>query len=408
MSQQSDDLPPAAPDDDDDGAGLPLIELETLLSRPPSPRKRLAQVGLVLAACVVVLVTFWNIIVPPGPPPRAVFIPPTPTPRTVSIVSNTNYGTLTINGKTQRAAPPLTVTVRDQQPYIITLNAPPFQPRTCQFPPTKSIVPYGFHPCNAGQTIFQDQAALTMLEIFLTLADLPKEQQQQITTLIATKLTTQQTLSVPAQSTIVTGIKPDGTLTTRRVAGPLTASVSLVPSMSNPQRGVFCFSFTCIGPGAFADKGSPGGQFWQVQTPIALRWRFVTASGQVVSDLTFPTSPELLTLWLTYDAADGWHIAPQSSSQDALSQQLNQLACGTGVQMLAIQQARYLSGESWSINIVRNHGVVGCELALTRQGVDQGHFIWRFGALLAADARAHKTLPTLPRASADDAAAVGG
>lgn len=397
MSQQSGDLPPAAPDDEDDGAGLPLIELETLLSRPPSPRKRLAQIGLVLAACVVVLVTFWNVIVPPGPPPKPVFIAPTPTPRTVSIVSNTNYGTLTINGKTQRAAPPLTVTVRDQQPYTITLNAPPFQPRTCQFPPTKSIVPYGFHPCNAGQTIFQDQAALTMLEIFLTLADLPKEQQQQITSLIATKLTIQQTLNVPAQSTIVTGIKQDGTLTTRRAPGPLTASVSLVPSTDHSQRGVFCFSFTCIGPGAFYGNGSASGQFWQVQTPIALRWRFATASGQVVSDVTFPVSPELLTLLLTYDAADGWRIAQQSSSQNALSQQLNQLACSTGVQMLAMQQARYLSGEGWNISIVRNQGGAGCELALARQGVDQGHFIWRFGALLAADAGAQKTLPTLPR-----------
>jgi hypothetical protein len=407
MSQQPDDLPPAAPGDDD-GAGLPLIELETLLARPPSPRKRLVQIGLVLAACVVVLVTFWKMIVPPGPPPKVVFIAPTPTPRTVSIVSNTNYGTLTINGKTQRAAPPLTVTVRDQQPYTITLNAPPFQPRTCQFPPTRSIVPYGFHPCNAGQTIFQDQDALTMLEIFLTLADLPTAQQQQITSLIAQKLTFQQTLNVPAQSRIVTGIKQDGTLTTRRVAEPLTARVSLVPSMDHSQQGVFCLSFTCIGPGAFYGPVAEGGQYWQVQTPIALRWQFTTASGQVVSDVSFPTSPELLTLLLAYGAADGWRIAPQSSSPDALSQQLNQLACSTGVQMLALQQARSLIGEGWNISMLRNQGVAGCELALTRQGVDQGHFIWRFGALLAADAKAQKTLPMLPRASADDAAAVEG
>jgi hypothetical protein len=40
--------------------------------------------------------------------------------------------------------------------------------------------------------------------------------------------------------------------------------------------------------------------------------------------------------------------------------------------------------------------------------VDQGHFIWRFGVLLAADASAHSTLPALPVALPADLAAVGG
>jgi hypothetical protein len=347
------------------------------------------------------------VLVPPGPPARPNLAAST-TPRTIKIISNTNYGTLIINGTAQRTAPPLTVTLRDQPPYSITLTTPPFQPRTCEFPPPKSIVPYGFHPCNAGQTIFQDQAQLPMLEIFFTLADLSPTQQQQITTLIANGLTIQQTLTTPMQSTIVTALNQDGTITSKRFSEPLTASVSLVPSMDNPQRGVFCFSFTCVGPSGFSSNFSASGKLWQVLTPIALRWRFTTASGQVVSDVTFPASPTLLNLLLSYDAAAGWSIAPPFASPETLNQQLTQLVCSTGVQMLSVQRARYLSGDGWDVSVLHNQGIAGCELALIQQHTDQGHFVWRFGALLATDAQSHALLPMLPSASPAEVTAVGG
>ncbi|HEY7348078.1 MAG TPA: hypothetical protein VH599_07130 [Ktedonobacterales bacterium] len=407
MSQRPND-PPSPPEDQDAGEHLPLIELETLLNQPPSQRKRLVQISLMLAAFLVVVVTFWDTIVPsqPSVPPLPVQAPPPPP--TVSIMSNVNYGALTINGQPQRGVLPLTIKLSSQPPYTITLNAPPFQPRTCHFPPPISIVPYAFHPCDAGRTTALNQEASNTLEILFTLADLPAAQRQQITALISRELTAQQTINVPAQSFIVTGLNRDGTLKTRRLTGPLHASALLVPSAPNAQRGVFCFSFTCAVLGGFPHDYSASGQFWQVRTPFALRWRFTTASGQVVSDILFPASPTLLSLFLTYDAVAGWQLGPLPSQYVSLSYQLTQLVCITGVQMLSVEQKRSLRGAGWNITILHDQGVAGCELELQQNNVDQGRFVWRFGVLLAADARAHKTLPTLPIAPSGELAAVGG
>jgi hypothetical protein len=52
---------PPTPDEQGEGASLPLIDLETLLNRPPSQRKRLVQIGFMLAALLVVVVTFWDV-----------------------------------------------------------------------------------------------------------------------------------------------------------------------------------------------------------------------------------------------------------------------------------------------------------------------------------------------------------
>ena len=81
-------------------------------------RTQTYKIILALAACVVVLVTFWNIIAPrPSTTPPLVVQPlPTSKPPTVNIVSNTNYGSITINGQRQRSTLPLTVTMSGQPP----------------------------------------------------------------------------------------------------------------------------------------------------------------------------------------------------------------------------------------------------------------------------------------------------
>lgn len=45
-------------------------------------------------------------------------------------------------------------------------------------------------------------------------------------------------------------------------------------------------------------------------------------------------------------------------------------------------------------------GVDGCllEATLSHQGAPLGHFLWRFGVLLAIDAPARQLLPSLPQA----------
>lgn len=134
--------------DDDPGEQLPLIELDTLASQPPSQRKRLVQIGLALAALVVVFATFWGVVRPKALPASAPHILPTEPPPTLLITSNVNYGTITINGQKQRGAPPLEVTMRSQPPYQITLDAPPFQSFTCTFPGGCAYGNTGLHTNN--------------------------------------------------------------------------------------------------------------------------------------------------------------------------------------------------------------------------------------------------------------------
>jgi hypothetical protein len=145
-----------------------------------------------------------------------------------------------------------------------------------------------------------------------------------------------------------------------------------------------------------------------VLTPVALRWRFTTASGQVVSDVTFPSSLMPLNVSLSYQSSAGWRLAAPLASGSDESQQLSQLICDTGSQMLTMVQREAHSGSDWTVSVLRDQGVAGCVLELTQNAADLGHFVWRFGALLAGDARAHGVLPMLPVASPVDLAAVDG
>ena len=96
MAQPSDKPAPAGAEAQP-GDDLPLMELETILNRPPSPRKRLAQIGVVLVAAVV-LIMFWGRVLPGKPAVPAKMPEPTAAPLALLIESTVNFGTLTING----------------------------------------------------------------------------------------------------------------------------------------------------------------------------------------------------------------------------------------------------------------------------------------------------------------------
>jgi hypothetical protein len=405
MDQHPDNSTDHPPDEEQESA-LPVVELETLLSRPPSWRKRLVQMGLALAALVVVLVTFRDALIPRPPPALPVHVQPTLPPPTLTILSNVTYGTITIDGQVVRGSPRVIHMTR-QPPYTVTLTAPPFRPLTCHFPDTSSLAPGAFDPCLDGGEFAVNQQPTRTIQMLFTLADLPPDQQQQIKALVPQMIAIQQTLDVPAHSTIVTSVNADGTANTRQMSEPLRASVSLVPEVQPQYYGVSCDGPVCVG---FTSMSAPGdsvnGNFWEISTSVALRWRFTTASGQVVSDVTFSPDPAMQQLFLSYAAATGWQ--PQFTSPATLSQELTQQVCPTGTQVLLGEQLRYLSGEDWNETVLHDQGIAGCALELTMNNVDQGHFVWRFGALLAADANAHHLLPALPVASPADLAAVGG
>lgn len=404
MHQSPDDLSPPAPEQDD-AAALPLIDLDSAPAHPPGRRKRVIQIGLLVAALVGVFVTFWRVILPtpaPGPP---VALQPTALPRALNLLSNVNYGTLSLNGQPLPNEQALTVRLTGASPYTVTLDAPPFRPLSCPFPPPPPPPPYGFTPCVAGGEFTLDQQSVTILQLLFTLADLPAVQQQQITTLIPQVVRAEQTTTAPAQAAIVTDLPSDGTITSERLSEPLEASVSLVPIQQNGQAGTSCQGFVCTGSGVFQPNNALSGQFWAVTTPVALRWRFTTASGQVVSEVTFPISSSL-TLFLSYAAVTGWQVGLLSPAQ--LSQDLTRLICSTGADLLAGEAQQHSGEYGWAVTTLADQGIGGCELSLQLNAIDQGHFVWRFGVLLAADARAQSTLPALPIASLADLAAVGG
>ena len=391
---------PTSPSEDDAGEQLPLVELETLLNQPPSRRRRLVEVGLGLAALIVVFVTFWGVIRPKAPPAPAVHAVPTEPPPTLLITSNVNYGTITINGQKQRGGPPLEVKMHTQPPYQITLDAPPFPPFTCTFPG-------GCAPDNIG--LDQNNRAVLSTGLAFSAASLPSAQQSQVNALVSQAISVQQELDAPAGVSIATQLAPAGTINSQQATEPLHATALLVPLVSPNQNGFSCTGVICFnsfGGQTFSPSSAGSGHLWQITSFAALRWRFTTAAGAVVSEVTFPVSEQIL-LSLTYDAAAGWQIAPQSSGQfltDQLAGAVNQ----TGAEMLLAEQARYLSGEGWQVQTLHQRGLAGCEYLLYQDDAEWGQFVWHFGVLLAADAKAHSTFPTLPIASPEDIAAVGG
>jgi hypothetical protein len=412
MSQPPDEqsLPPPISSDRE---ALQIVDLDTILPCHSSRGKRMVPLSLLMATLVAVILTFWN-IVPKATPGSPTPSRPTPFPNALSIVSNVNFGTITVDGKEQPNPLPSTIRLGGgKSPSMITLKAPPFRPLSCPFPipspgtPWGGVIGYinGYSPCVAGTGFTLQKQNVSNLEMLFTLADLPKDQQQQITALIPEEVAAQQTITVPAQSPFVTGVTSNGQVSTSHLTGPLQASAFLVPTRQNSQEVPSCQGFICTDSGGFLLGGSLSGQFWEVTTPVALRWRITQPGGTVVSDVTFPFA-SMLTLYLTYSESTGWQLGLISPEQ--LRQVLNQVVCETGAELLGGDAQHFSDQLYWGVISLHDRGVKGCELSLQLNSQDQGHFVWRFGALLAADAKAHLTLPLLPMASPADLAAVGG
>ncbi|HEY7349980.1 MAG TPA: hypothetical protein VH599_16805 [Ktedonobacterales bacterium] len=422
MTQQPDD-PTNLSAEDSAGEPLPLIELETLLARPPSRRKRLAQLGLVVAMLVVAAFTLRSVIVP------APSVASTPTPTlfvsspSLVIESNLAFGTVTINGKRQDSAAPLLVAAHGDD-YTITLAAPPFRPVSCHF--TLSRLPtMGYFPpgaCSglkAGSAPGKSLGVMTVhgvtgfpsYALFLGVSwdDLLPDQQGQVAALLRQVLSTQSKLTIPAHAAIATRASANGTITSQRTAAPLQATTSLFPraSLTDPYHQ-FCQAQVCpvsSGPQFMAELHGP---VWGIYVALALRWQFRSASGGVVSDVTYPTAG-YANLFLSYSSANGWQMAEGPPMlAPSLPDQLALLPCEIG---MALMQARF--GDAWQISDLGAYGVQGCSLGFQRQQAmgqqepARAHILWRFGVLLAADALTHALFPDLPVASPAEIAAPG-
>ena len=435
MPDHSDDTPPAASADPSE-EHLPLVELETLPARPPSRRKRLAQISLVLVVAVVALVAFHGVLFPHHPlsqPTPALHLPGTISPALL-IQSDVTYGTVTINGHKQSVSPPL-VTALQGQTYDLTLTAPPFRPVSCHVisppPPASGALPaisqqghcrVARHGSTANLPIIHLHDIFAypslIIEIDVTAADLSPEQQRQVMTLLTTPaLTTQQEISVPPGEFIATNVTPDGTITSTRTSEPLEARAFLAPSTSFFPQETFCRAITCpvgLSPDMSSSTSAfPTSPLWAVGVPMGLSWQFTRASGDMAAEVSFPAG-SLIEVFLSYDAKQGWQMAQQTlvPGYGSIADQLPTTFCSEGSYLLYLQLGQ--PARSYP-NILNDQVIVGCAMSLEQidsnqpqNTTDLGHFVWRFGVLLAADDKAHALAPDLPMASSEEIAAVGG
>ncbi|HLW03683.1 MAG TPA: hypothetical protein VKT82_33865 [Ktedonobacterales bacterium] len=412
MAQRTDESAPE-PSEEQPGEDLPLIELETLLDRPPSWRKRLIEIGLVLLAGVVLLAIFQNTIMPARPAtPAPVVVPTRPKPPPALLVfSSVNYGTLTVNGKQQAGTVPALFFVHSNT-YNISLDAPPFSPVSCHL--DLAAVESAGEPFDQGDCIAfplsnADPLALNgvvatptiQLYISLGLNDLSPGQHSQIRNLLTRALNAQQTLTVPAGSYFATGFYVPTTISSQRASAPLSARgvVSFIDDegqgTDRPCAGLLCVQ--PIGPGALTPSN---GHLWSINVWLALRWRFSDASGAVVSNVSFggDTFSEQvgvnISLFLAYDQAHGWTVA-QDDAVNMAAIQAQDTFCATGENIL---QQLLNNANGYSTNVLNDQRAQGCEIQAYAFNSYQGAFLWRFGVLLAVDKQAHTTAPQLPMA----------
>jgi hypothetical protein len=383
----------------------PDTDVEELLRRRVPVRVRVAQAMTLL----VVMTVAAGLVIHSLP----VAATPTPGPLgPVLLLSNVSFGTVTLNGAPLAGSPPLVATFR-RGLNSITLTAPPFRPRTChvQWPGRQSD-----GGCDLGQIWGPGQpqsvggrpvSPVLIVEMPFGLEDLPRAAQSQ-----ALAATTDSLQSVPPRTSVLageyiaTGQDTSGAVVSQRTDMPLQAELLAAATRLGYSGDVFCGDPGCA-PGV--PIGNTTGQpKWVATANVTIRWQFRSSSGVVASSAPWSAwLPESLPL--TYDAQQGWTVDQDGTEQLAgfgLPLALVQTACYGDIGVLS--RAAQRQGDT-VLTPVSQNPLEGCEFGLqTAQGANAGHFVWRFGVLLAADGPAHALLPALPLAPASELAAVGG
>ena len=412
MSSTPDDPPPADEEEPSDER-LPLTELESISARPPSWRKRGAQLALLALALCVGLVATWSAIIPKRQPAQPASAP---VPISALLVSNLTNATITLNGKKLSGHPPMTVSA-DLEQDVVTIAAPLFRPRTCHFKGLVSEEDNTAHCLFTTNNGYAQNAPSFVIGVYLTPDDLLPPQKNQIIALLMQQLAVvQPTTTQPGDYIATAFASADYTITSRQTATPLQASVGL--KQVGPQASISppfpyplspaCEQLFCpLGFGPAPPYQAPAGQVWGLVLNTMLHWRFTDGTGATIADVTYPPDLQagsvfdLPQVQFVYDAT-GWH----PSADTNLSARMPAFLCDNG---MAILEQRVLAPGVQGVNIgpVANKGVEGCLISL-QVNDSKGLFLWRFGVLLAANAGAHTILPDLPIASPAAIAAVSG
>jgi hypothetical protein len=409
---------------------LETIDLDALPARPAASRKHLFQIAVAVAVIAATLIGFWRALPPPPPAPQVVRATPTAVPNQDALIeSNVSYGTVTLNGKTLAGAPPLLGTLSRGMNQII-LEAPPFRKVSCQiaWPPTfrqdTCSGPYGYSAFNLGATrtslTFKGKTITPAAIIALPLSadDLPADLHSAAVSAITAALnTTDASLRtvVPAGQHYATGIDQQGFPISSLAATRLMAT-PLVALHASGYGFHACVAIICplLDDFGTASPVSHQGKQWLIASLVAPGWRFTTAAGDPVAEVTFPaqqTESQTVLLALSYTGMGGWSVAQQELAYNVV-----QGFCEAGREVLVSIQH---SSQPTEPDIEAGASAEGCKYQLevpntspataaTPTPFVPAQFLWRFGVLLAADANAHTFLPDLPVASQAELAAVGG
>lgn len=408
-----------------DAGGIAATTLEALLERRTSRRRRafqLASLGLALVGGVALLAQQLLFARSQPMPPAPIGAGPT-----VIVDANTTWGTLTLNGKRLSGPPPQFVTLAAGGDTLI-LNVPPFATETCQIiaagddsaPPTVERGPCVTELPPASAAVGSARAAAAHVTFLvgggaLTSADLAAAQ----VALAGGLSVLQQQMTVAPGAYFASGFDVQGNAIDVRAPAPLTARLTV--TLDPTPRDIVCGPLDC--GTRFGATPAGAGQVWSLQVALRLRWSFFDARGAPVGAVDYDV-PSPFQTYLTYGgtsvvanvgtgAAAGagasnsvnvgasWRLAQADGSPATALDIAPASLCGAGSEELGSIGRALLSVRS-----VRGTLTQGCLIQMQSQdGTAEGLYLWTFGALLAADAQAHRLLPTLPIAPAAAVAA---
>jgi hypothetical protein len=168
--------------------------------------------------------------------------------------------------------------------------------------------------------------------------------------------------------------------------------------------GVTCVTL-CTPTGIFAASSA---EQWALIAPVALTWRYSTASGQVV----ISDGPALAPGTVPYDMIPlqvGWNDGEwQTPTAVLAASETDPVICPTGAHALTVAQAQ-TNGLRYQWPIAASTAELGCLFAGSDTDPNTGTptgpmalVLYRAGALIAVNAQADQLFPTLPLASAHE------
>ncbi len=402
-------------------ASSPAVELDDLLARPVSLRRHIVR-GAVIAVAVVVLILLLGVPTLTNLQQADTHARATRTASAITtsltVTSNLTFGSLTLDGKPLSGLIPQRVVLHEGR-HTIALVAKPFNPVTCQL--FISAASGGTNiriEAPSGDALPCSQVDASTLIIPVTGANLSEELQQ------SARARIQQTLAqLPAHTVVIASgavyasqADAQGMPLSRRATAPLTATVSLAPRDPLTENVTLatlapltCESGLCASSFALNYGQELTHPAWYIDAAIAEHWRFTTQAGQEVGMLQVPSDPSV-SGGLTYDPTSGWAVAAGVPGTPLAAPFVPEFAsdpCGAGMSLLTWM---FKGDPSAAVGQMQSGSdpLQGCTLTEVSQSVSYAQFVWRLGALFAADERAHQLQPTLPVATQAELKAAGG